>query len=81
MQTPQLAFEDDGESVTPRHHVGRTLLGWTMTYIAVVFFSQALWRCRSVLKSISTFSASVAVNKQSFGNASLQAPHNLWRRL
>jgi len=51
------------------------------SYISVVFFSQALWRSRSDLKSISTFSASVAVNKQSFGSIWPQAPHTLWRRL
>ncbi len=39
----------------------------SVVYIAVVFFSQALCRCRSVLKSISTLSASVAVNRQSSG--------------
>jgi hypothetical protein len=50
-------------------------------YIAVVFFSQALWRFCSFLKSISTLSASVAVNRQSSGNTWPQAPHNLWRRL
>jgi hypothetical protein len=49
--------------------------------IDIVFFSQALWRCRSVLKSISTLSASVAVNRQSSGNTWPQTPHNLWRRL
>ena len=50
-------------------------------YIAVVFFSQALWRCRSVFKSISTLSASLAVNRQSAGSAWPQTPQNLWRRL
>lgn len=50
-------------------------------YIAVVFFSQARCRCRSILISISTFSASVAVNRQSSGRTPPQTPHNLWRRL
>ena len=46
-------------------------------YIAVVFFSQALWRSRSVLKSIFTLSASVAVNRQSSGSTWTQRPRNL----
>jgi hypothetical protein len=50
-------------------------------YISVVFFSQALCRCRSVLKSISTLSASMALNRQSSGSACPQTPHKLWRRL
>ena len=70
------AVRDEANS---KHH--DPILSVSLPYFAVVFFSQALWRCRSVRKSISTFSASVAVNKQSFGSASPQMPHNLWRRL